>query len=51
MHLKTQKEFPRWMLSVSGAELPLQMYEVPGIEYWELEEGLNGAFRDDNFKL
>lgn len=40
---------------MNGAELHLQMYEVPGIEFRELEEGLCGtfkyAFRDDKFKL
>lgn len=40
---------------MNGAELPLQMYELPGIEFRELEEGLCGtfkyAFRDDKFKL
>lgn len=40
---------------MNGAELPLQMYEMPGIEFRELEEGLCGtfkyAFRDDKFKL
>lgn len=40
---------------MNGAELPIQMYEMPGIEFRELEEGLNGtsryAFRGDYFKL
>jgi len=55
MLLKTGKALPRWILPANGAELPFQLQEMPGSEFWELEEGLNGtfryAFRDDNFKL